>query len=128
MSTAKVVAVGPNSCINPSRFGPISSSRLVAPVRLPPGRYLSADKIGRQTRQSIIVTFRPAVFDKHIAAFDIARFGQALAEDSRQVRIFPRRRAIEKPNHRHRRLLRARSKRPRGRRAAEKRDEWAALP
>ena len=45
--------------------------------------HLSADKIGRQIRQSIIVTFRPTVFDKHIAAFDIARFGQALAEDSR---------------------------------------------
>src|SRR5262252_2223691 len=35
--------------------------------------------------------------------------------------------ASEKPNHRHGWLLRARAKRPRGRRAAEKRDEMAAL-
>ena len=32
-----------------------------------------------------------------------------------------------KPDHRHRRLLRARRQRPRGRRAAEQRDELAAL-
>jgi hypothetical protein len=34
---------------------------------------------------------------------------------------------LEKPDHRHRRLLRARRERPRGRRAAEKRDELAAV-
>ena len=37
-----------------------------------------------------------------------------------------RRRAAEEPDHRHRRLLRARRERPRGRRAAEQRDELAA--
>ena len=37
-----------------------------------------------------------------------------------------RRRAAEKPDHRHRRLLRARRDRSRGRRAAEQRDELAA--
>ena len=33
--------------------------------------------------------------------------------------------AVEKPDHRHRRLLRTRRERPRGRRAANKRDELA---
>ena len=37
------------------------------------------------------------------------------------------RRAAEEPDHRHRRLLRARRERPRGRRAAEQRDELAPL-
>ena len=36
-----------------------------------------------------------------------------------------RRRAVEEPDHRHRRLLRARRERPRDRRAAEQRDELA---
>src|SRR5262245_44915571 len=43
------------------------------------------------------------------------------------MRIFPGRRAVEKANYRHRGLLRARRERPRGCRAAEKRDELAAL-
>src|SRR6516225_2859011 len=34
---------------------------------------------------------------------------------------------MEEPDHRHRRLLRARRERPRGRRAAEQRDELAPL-
>ena len=36
-------------------------------------------------------------------------------------------RAVEEPDHRHRRLLRPRRERPRGRRAAEQRDELAPL-
>jgi hypothetical protein len=35
---------------------------------------------------------------------------------------------VEEPDNRHRRLLRARSERKSGRRAAEQRDELAALP
>jgi hypothetical protein len=37
-------------------------------ARLPP------DQIGRQCRQSLVLTFPPTVFDRHILAFDIARF------------------------------------------------------
>ena len=73
----------------------------------------AADRIG----------LRPAVFDRHVLALDIAGFLQALAERARTVREPVRRCAAEKPDHRHRRLLRARRERPRRRRAAEQRDE-----
>jgi len=31
---------------------------------------LSAHQIGRERRQPIVVTLRPAIFDRHVAAFD----------------------------------------------------------
>ena len=42
--------------------------------------HLPGDQIGRQCRQSVVLTFRPTVFDRHILAFDIARFLQTLVE------------------------------------------------
>ena len=47
--------------------------------------HLTADQIGRQCRQSIILTLRPAIFDRHILALDIAGFAQALAERVNEV-------------------------------------------
>ena len=38
--------------------------------------HLSANQIGRQCRQSIVLVFCPTVFDRHVAAFDIAGFTQ----------------------------------------------------
>jgi hypothetical protein len=66
----------------------------------------------------LIVALRPAVFDEHVTAFDIAGFAEAQAEGGNVMRIFPGRRAIEKPDHRHCRLLRACGERPCGNRAA----------
>ena len=37
-------------------------------------RYLSMNEFGCQRRQPIIMTFRPAVFDRHILALDITSF------------------------------------------------------
>ena len=88
--------------------------------------HLTADQIGRQRRQSIVLALRPAIFDRHILALDIAGFFQALAERGQRCGVLVRRYAAEEPDHRHRRLLRPRRKRP-GRRAAEKRDEIAPL-
>ena len=85
----------------------------------------AANQIGGERRQSIILALRPAVFDRHVPALDSAGFVQALAECSEPLRERPRRHPAEEPNHRHRRLLRARGERPPGRRAAEKRDELA---
>ena len=87
-------------------------------------RHLAADQIGRQRRQPIELALGPAIFDRDVAALDVAGFAQALAERG-QVRRSRTLSAIaaEKPDHRHRRLLRARRERPRGRRAAEQRDE-----
>src|SRR5262249_38178253 len=70
------------------------------------------------------MTLGPAVFDRHIAAFDEAGFAQALAKCGGKRSISCWRFTVEKPNHRHRRLLRTRRERPR-RRAAEERDEVA---
>jgi hypothetical protein len=43
---------------------------------VPPGRYnhiwLTVSQFGRKHRQSIILAFRPAIFDRHILALDIS--------------------------------------------------------
>ena len=70
---------------------------------------------------------REAVFDRHVLALDIAGFFQAQTERGQKVWVIAGRPAGEKPDHRHRRLLRARRERPHRRRAAEQRDEVAAV-
>ena len=42
--------------------------------------HLTTNQIGRQRRQSIVLALRPAIFDRHVPALDIAGFAQALAE------------------------------------------------
>src|SRR5262249_36296029 len=84
------------------------------------------DQIGCQFRKAIEPAFRPAIFDRDVAALDIARFRQGLAQGGETAaHQIAWRRAAEKSDHRHRRLLRARCERPRRRRAAEQRDEIA---
>src|SRR5499427_2306758 len=68
---------------------------------------------------------RPPILDRHILALDVPGFTKALAECGQKAGI-SRPRAVEESYHRHRRLLCARRERPRGRRAAEQRDEPAA--
>jgi CRISPR/Cas system-associated protein Cas10 (large subunit of type III CRISPR-Cas system) len=68
-------------------------------------------------------TVRPPEFDCHILTFDIAGLGQAFAECRYPIGVMLRRAGMQKSDHWHRRLLRARSERPSRRRAAEKRDE-----
>src|SRR5262249_4364695 len=64
-----------------------------------------------------------AEFDRHIAAFNEACFVQAFAECRDNTCTQLRYTRIDKSDHLHRRLLRARSERPRGPRSAEQRDE-----
>src|SRR5262249_2469183 len=59
----------------------------------------------------------PAVFDRYILPLDVASFGEALPERIGEGHIPCSCRAVEKPNHRHWRLLRTGRKRPRGRTA-----------
>ena len=73
---------------------------------------LSANQIGRQRRQPIDLILGPAVFDRHVLALDIAGLLQALAKSAQTVRGRVRRCGVEEPDHRHRRLLRARRERP----------------
>src|SRR5262245_62600233 len=65
----------------------------------------------------------PAILNRHIPSFDESGLAQALAECSDKVCGSGGRRAPEKTNHRHRRLLRPCRQRPHYRRAAEERDE-----
>src|SRR5262249_6508678 len=83
-------------------------------------------QIGRQHRQPVILAVCPAILDRHVLAFDVAGFVQAAMECGQKRRIGVTRPAIEVAYHWHRWLLRAPGQRPRGRRAAEQRDELAA--
>src|SRR5262249_5344281 len=69
---------------------------------------------------------RPAVFDRHVAAFDKTGVIQPLSNDSDQERIGRPRTAAQDTDNR-KLLLCASRQRPRSRRAAEQRDELAAL-
>src|SRR5262249_20322596 len=80
---------------------------------------------GRQHRESVVLILRETIFNDDVLALDIARFFQALAKRRQDVCILAGPPAVEKSDHGHRRLLRVRRERPRGRRAAEQRDELA---
>ena len=47
---------------------------------------LSANQFGRQRRQPIVLTLRPAVFDRNVLALDIAGLLQALSKSAQTVR------------------------------------------
>src|SRR5262245_30922560 len=83
------------------------------------------NEVGRLRRQSLVSAFRPAILDRHVLAVYVAGFLQSLAKRGYVERILLRRCAVEEPDHRHRRLLRPRRQRPRGR-AADQRDELAS--
>jgi hypothetical protein len=63
----------------------------------------------------------------HILPFNKAGFLEPLVERGNQACPFGRYAGTKEPDHRHRRLLRPRRERPRGCRAAEQRDEFAAF-
>jgi len=81
--------------------------------------------LAADAQQSDISALRPAVFDRHVPALDIARFLQPLTECIQHGPVSVERCAVEKPDHRRRSLLRARRQRPRRSRAAKQRDELA---
>ena len=86
---------------------------------------LPAHQIGGEARQPIRLIVSPALLDDDIASFDEPFLAQPFAEFRHEVRKRRGDRVAKKPDHRHRRLLRARRERPRRRRAAEQRDELA---
>jgi hypothetical protein len=65
------------------------------------------------------MSFRPAIFDYQIPAFDVAGFAQPLVECRHEIRKGRSRRTVQKPDHRHCLLLRDSPKRPRGDRATQ---------
>ena len=88
---------------------------------------LAANQFRRQRRQAFDLVLGPAIFDRDVLSLDIACVLEALAECAQMFGVALRRLAVEEPNHRHRRLLRARRERPRHHSAAEQRDELAPL-
>src|SRR5262249_40532064 len=86
----------------------------------------ASDEVSRQLRQLIRLIVGEAVFNREVLALNIARRPQPLAKSAQHIAVRIRRLAVKEPDHRHRRLLRARRERPRGR-AADKRDELAPL-
>ena len=89
---------------------------------------LPAHQLGRQCRQpSSSSSLGPAIFDRDVPALDIAHFAQSLTECRHEHLRWPSAIPSRKPITGTCRLLRARRERPRRRRAAEQRDELAAL-
>ena len=82
---------------------------------------MTLDQLGCQRRQPINLTFRPTVFDRHVPPFNIAGITQAIAKRLHAVFKSVSRQAVEKSDHRQRRLLRPRSQRPYDCHAAERR-------
>src|SRR5262245_43623737 len=87
---------------------------------------LPANQVGRQFRQPIDLMFGPAIDDRHVLAFGIARALQAAVKSAQAVQGCLSRDSVEKSNHRHRRLLRAHHERPCASCAAEQSDELAS--
>ena len=76
--------------------------------------HLTPNEFGRERRQPIRSSLRPAIFDRDVLTLDVAGLVQASAEGGHRRSERLRRLSIEESDHRHRRLLRARRKRPRG--------------
>src|SRR5262249_42276363 len=89
-------------------------------------RHLTAYQIGCEVGQYVLLVLRPAILDHDILALDVAGFANALPECGQIACTISKRRAAEKSDHRHRRLLRASRERPRHRCAGQQRDERAA--
>jgi hypothetical protein len=89
--------------------------------------YLAANQFCDQRRQPIVLTLCPPVFDRHVPALGVTGLTQASLKSGKILARRLERCEVEKPDHRHRRLLRAHRKRPSGCRAAEKGDELAPL-
>jgi hypothetical protein len=86
-------------------------------------RDLTAHQVGRQSRQSIELVLRPTIFDQDVAAINVAGFAQALPKCRHEIGAGLGRTIMQKPDDRHRRLLRARRERASSR-TADVRDEF----
>src|SRR5262249_22598911 len=77
-----------------------------------------------QLGKSPILPLRPAKFERDVLPFLVTGLGEAFAECSHLLCPFGGGAGVEESDHR---LLRARRERPRGRRAASKRNELAPV-
>src|SRR5262249_12573025 len=88
---------------------------------------LAANEVDCQRRKTIELVLRPAIFDRHVLSLNVADFRETPPDGVYAVSISFRRSWGEESDHRHRGLRRARRNRPRGRHAADQRDEVAPL-
>src|SRR5262249_4369275 len=79
----------------------------------------TADEVGHERRQAVVLAGKPVVLDRHVLALDVARFAKAFTKRGCMAYGTIERSTAEKPHHRHRRLLRVRRQGPRRPRAAE---------
>src|SRR5258708_4198759 len=130
---ATMPADGTSSCRSANRLAPSAELNTLMPVTLPPGRlrlatrprpargkdrrYFQVDEFGGEPRQSVIMTFRPAVFDRHVLADNKTGLAESLAKGGSNGLRFTGRSAAEISDDRHGRLLRTCGERP-GRRPA----------
>src|SRR5262245_23207973 len=92
------------------------------------GASQNSQSCGRRRRPSggthlFVAALCPAIFNPYVTALDVPGFAQAVAEGGCDLSIFPRPSTIEKSDDGQCRLLPPRRERPRGRRAAEQRNE-----
>ena len=85
----------------------------------------TADQVGDQLREPIIVILAPAVFDDYVATLDVASLAQPPPKCRDEIGARLRRTRVEISDHRQRRLLRTCRHRPSRCRAAEQRNEFA---
>src|SRR5262249_12331187 len=88
---------------------------------------LATDEVSGQCRQPIIVTLRPAVFDRQALSLDVADLTQSLVERGyKQIRRRRRADGAKETDHRHRLLLRTPGGWPSTRCAGEQNDKIAS--
>jgi hypothetical protein len=105
-----------NSILPPPKRTPWNKGKLIGAKPPLLARHVSA----------LSAAIRPTILDRDSAAFDPTHLAQAL-DKSRGPGSRGRRRTRTQPDGRRLRRLRMRRERPRGRRAAEQRDELAAF-
>src|SRR5262249_10819426 len=79
----------------------------------------TADEVGHERRQAVVLAAEPAVLDGHVLALYVAGFGEAFTERACMAGGALERTTAGKAGPRHRPRRRARRERPRRRRAAE---------
>src|SRR5262249_36850075 len=90
--------------------------------------HLPADELRYNFSAAFGASFRPAVFDRNVAAFDPAELAQPLHIGGRKLAVLRGRGPAQEPDGwKSSRLLRPRRQRPRRGRGAEEREEGAAV-
>src|SRR5262245_21565473 len=86
--------------------------------------HFAPNQLGHYCGKPLVVTLRPAIFNRHVPTVDVTAFTQALVKGGQSEGITLSRPGADVSDHRHCRPLRTRRERPRCR-TAKQRDELA---